>query len=322
MSFSSPSGGFNVTSLWDLDPSLYPRDPSSPQDPFLPRKKPTGPTFLDTEACICRRQAIPTSSAGGNTVPLWRCVGNQTEGFETTTSGKWFRPVYDNETITDITALPINDESNPPDTKSSLQWNPESNSLVPGSDHLSVWDSACTGENRTSFSTSFYRAAEQIEQGEVPFDAAPCWRAGAVPLQIQNVSHWQSTGCLPGFVCRYPYSVPLTILSPNDLWLTTLHKQAPTIQSTPSRSTALPSLSARRPDSGSCLARSTTPASPWAHSSPSSAKAANTALQVYNGLAIVPGVHTAIPAQHNQRSVPSGVSVRKHPSTRPTSSRL
>ncbi|KAK3303722.1 uncharacterized protein B0T15DRAFT_560977 [Chaetomium strumarium] len=207
---ASPSGfnitksGFNITKLWETDPaSISNSTEYLPQDPFLPLRRPGGPSFLDTEACLCQRQAPPgPSPPDGRPEYLWRCVGNRIEGASTATTGKWFRPRHDDRgEVSDIRPISIDDATNPPDTSASLQWDTASGSLVPGLESLSVWDRACTGENHTAFSTSFYRAASQIERGEVPVDAAPCWRAGAVPLQIQTVSHWQANGCLPGFLC-------------------------------------------------------------------------------------------------------------------------
>lgn len=194
MSFSEDVESQNNTRLWDLDPSFF------PQDPFLPLAPPVGPTFLDTQACLCTRQLDPGSLVGDDSGLLWRCVGNRTG--VSTTSGKWFRPIRDDSREGPaVFRLPIYDASNPPERSTPMQWGPDSESLVPGSGELSVWDRACTGENHTSFSTSFYRAVDQIGSGEQPVDAAPCWRPGALPVQMQNVSHWESTGCLSGFLC-------------------------------------------------------------------------------------------------------------------------
>lgn len=197
-------GGFNVTTLWEIDPALIPNDPHLLQNPFLPRQRPVGPNFLDTEACLCNRQLDPGTSLDVTPGFLWRCVGDQTEGARIATSGKWFRPSsVDESEVASISQLPISDATNPPDRSTSLQWDSDSGLLVPGSENLSVWDKACTGENHTTFSTSFYRATRQIERGDLPVDAAPCWRPGAVPLQIQNVSQWETSGCQPGFLCMY-----------------------------------------------------------------------------------------------------------------------
>ncbi|KAK3997856.1 hypothetical protein QBC44DRAFT_279193 [Cladorrhinum sp. PSN332] len=177
------------------------------QAPFFPREPARGPTFLDTEACLCQREYRPDKRGE----ILWRCIGDRTQnrtGDVSTerilrTSGKWFQPISDDSASgDDIFGLPLYDASNPPARDgSSSQWNNETSSLVPGTDRLSVWDKACTGENRTSFSTSFYRAVAQTERGEAPVDAAPCWRPGAVPLQLQSVSDWTENGCRAGFQC-------------------------------------------------------------------------------------------------------------------------
>ncbi|KAL2016210.1 hypothetical protein VTK56DRAFT_4067 [Thermocarpiscus australiensis] len=151
-----------------------------------------------------KRQTDPRSTidvSGGSNF-LWRCFGNQTEGANSLTSGKWFETTPDDRgTFQNITELNVNDASNPPATDSPMAWDPDTESLVLGTQGLSVWDRACTGVNWTSFSTSFYRAAEHLRQNATPVDAMPCWRPGAVPLRIQNVSHWQEHGCSKGFLC-------------------------------------------------------------------------------------------------------------------------
>ncbi|KAK4183830.1 hypothetical protein QBC35DRAFT_442609 [Podospora australis] len=177
------------------------------QLPFLPVGEPTGPTFLDTEACLCRRQNVPRSSQNEKGRLLWRCIGNQTEQGSITltpagTSGKWFRPASgDERSAAEVLELPLYDASNPPAIDTWLRWDRPSGSMVAGDETLSIWDKACTGRNRTSFSTSYYKAAAQRDKKEVPVDAAPCWRAGAVPMRLQSANQWQETGCLEGFYC-------------------------------------------------------------------------------------------------------------------------
>ncbi|KAK0658519.1 hypothetical protein QBC41DRAFT_377522 [Cercophora samala] len=173
------------------------------QIPFLPLHPPLGPTFLDTEACLCRREPNPAATEEKAGSLLWRCSGNQTVIDLDFTTGKWFKPINNDEKDTlQVLRLPMNDGSNPPLREQPLRWDPESSSLVPGTDGLGVWDQACTGENRTGFSTSYYRAVEQRDRNEAPVDAAPCWRPGAVPLRLQDVNDWKTRGCLPGFQCQ------------------------------------------------------------------------------------------------------------------------
>ncbi|KAK4203485.1 hypothetical protein QBC40DRAFT_219430 [Triangularia verruculosa] len=172
------------------------------QVPFLPLHPPLGPTFLDTEACLCRREPNPATSVDHAESLLWRCSGNQTVADVDVTTGKWFKPINKDEDTQIVLQLPLNDGSNPPLREHPMRWDSESSSLIPGTEGLSVWDQACTGENRTSFSTSYYRAAAQRDNAEVPVDAAPCWRPGAVPLRLQDVNEWQTKGCLPGFLCQ------------------------------------------------------------------------------------------------------------------------
>lgn len=139
-----------------------------PQDPYFPQSEPQGPTFLDTEACVC---ALQESPAGGSGAASWQCIGNQTKGVYLTNDGKWFNGIND---VSGITNLPIHDASNPPDTNTPLTFNRNTQTLEPADlARLDVWDKACTGVNKTTFSGAFYRAAEQQSRGETPIDAAP-----------------------------------------------------------------------------------------------------------------------------------------------------
>ncbi|KAK3377140.1 hypothetical protein B0T24DRAFT_701328 [Lasiosphaeria ovina] len=188
---------------------------SLPQDPFLPQQEPLVPTFLDTQGCLCQMQTDPSSADDSGLDPdadkktfLWQCVGNQTGAATMEPSGKWYKTRDSAEgTDADLFRLPVNSAAHPLDAATPMTWDLQSKSFVKLSDgnnkdsRLSVWDAACTGENRTEFSTSFYQANEQLESNQDPTAAAPCWRSGAVPVQIQNVSDWQTTGCLEGFMC-------------------------------------------------------------------------------------------------------------------------
>ena len=166
-----------------------------PQDPYFPQFPPTGPTFLDTEACLCAlRRPEQTRSQG----VAWQCIGNQTQGVYKVTTGKWFAPLHDGTE----TGGKVYDASNGPNTDKALRWDGDKKSFSPADETLSVYDKACTGQNQTTFSTSFYRAAEQQRKKETMVDAAPCWREGAVPIQIQTVESWQKDGCSEGFLCR------------------------------------------------------------------------------------------------------------------------
>ncbi|KAJ4269974.1 hypothetical protein NW762_001646 [Fusarium torreyae] len=177
-----------------------------PQDPFLPIEEPRGPSFLDTTACLCALRALPEADklakgqeSFSNGQAAWQCIGNQTQGIYNVTSGKWYKTKYDKGKIN----LPIYDNSNPP-VGEALKWDVSSRSLKPLGDKktLTIYDRDCTGTNRSSFSTSFYGANKQIQADLLPFDAAPCWRPGALPLQLQNVSSWQNDGCKEGFLCQ------------------------------------------------------------------------------------------------------------------------
>lgn len=168
-----------------------------PQDPFLPQDQNLGPAFLDTQACLCalRGQKSVTSTQVG-----WQCIGNQTQGVYEVSTGKWFNSNGD-KTLRD--KLPIWDKSTYPDVSKPLMWDEGSSKLVDVvEDRLSVWDQACTGVNHTAFSTSFYGATAAIQANNTPYDAAPCWRPGAVPMTIQQVDDWNKNGCNEGFLCK------------------------------------------------------------------------------------------------------------------------
>lgn len=168
---------------------------SSAQNPFYPQETPQGPSFLDTGACLCALQETP---AANSSLAVWHCIGNQTEGVYTTTSGIWFNTTHGG---TDVNGS-IYDDTNGPQTDEVLLY--EADALEPSSDlsSLSPYDRACTGQNETTFSTAFYRAAEEIANNEPVVDGAQCWREGASAVQIQNLTDWQSQGCNRGFLCR------------------------------------------------------------------------------------------------------------------------
>ncbi|KAK1461233.1 hypothetical protein CMEL01_14869 [Colletotrichum melonis] len=167
-----------------------------PQDPYYPQTDPTGPSFLDTEGCLCALQVTP---AGGAPEPAWQCIGDQSKGsIYTIRTGRWFNTLNG----TGNANGPIYDASSPPDIEKPKRWLSGALRDSPGNDGLSVYDSACTGKNNTRFSTSFYEATAQIIAGQQPYSAAPCYRQGAVPIEIQTVDSWQATGCSPGFLCE------------------------------------------------------------------------------------------------------------------------
>ncbi|KAK0634223.1 hypothetical protein B0T14DRAFT_416812 [Immersiella caudata] len=171
-------------------------DENQPQDPLLPQQLPiAGPTFIDTGGCMCQLQA------GAGPELAWRCIGNQTEAVVQDTSGKWFKTAYSKTEIDRLTR-PLDDNSTPPMTDTFHRHAGDGEELVPGDEGLDVWDMACTAENHTTFSTSWYRAAAQMERGERPVDAAPCWRPDTIPVQIQSVTDWLEYGCTPGFLCK------------------------------------------------------------------------------------------------------------------------
>ncbi|KAH8898927.1 hypothetical protein GQ53DRAFT_677677 [Thozetella sp. PMI_491] len=180
----------------NIDDALAKFAPSAPQDPFLPERNDTigGPIFLDTGACLC---AYGRSPVARSDPAKWHCIGNQTDGLNVT-SGKWFNTVKDSAFAT----LPMDDASQPPDVSKPLMFDDGSNSLVSVDEHkLTAYDNACTGVNNTLFSTARYRVSVALAQDDVVVDALPCYRPGAVPIQMQNLTSFQERGCLPGFLC-------------------------------------------------------------------------------------------------------------------------
>lgn len=172
-----------------------------PQDPFFPQETPPGPAFLDTEACLCAYKQSPVTDSED---AAWECIGNQTQGINTFTGGKWFRPLHSatisNASEDDIG--PIWDASNAPDLSEALMYNVDQDSLVSVDEtDLSPYDAACTGSNQTTFSTAFYRAVDEKENNETMVDALPCYRPLAVPIQIMDLDTWQQDGCNEGFLC-------------------------------------------------------------------------------------------------------------------------
>ncbi|KAI1772309.1 hypothetical protein F4818DRAFT_182589 [Hypoxylon cercidicola] len=166
-----------------------------PQDPFLPQEVPQGPVFLDTQACLCGLRG--TENLNSQT-PSWQCIGNQTQGVYSVTTGKWFNSVGKGSKEN----LPMWDNTNGINTSRALMYNARNDSFVDASlSELTVWDRACTGINQTSFSTSYYGAAVALQRNETPVDAAPCWRPGAIPIQIQDDASWTANGCSEGFLC-------------------------------------------------------------------------------------------------------------------------
>lgn len=182
--------------LEDLDLELVPQIV-----PFYPYTTPEGPTFLDTEACVCALQQPPADNADSDMI--WQCIGNRTLGMYDTTAGKWFR--VDGERSSDNSSKPIRDQSQPPSTSEPLVWDETSSSFVAYDSstegRLTIFEQACTANNNSVFSTAFYRASDAIANDELPVDALPCWVPGAFPLPIQDVDMWQDQGCNEGFWC-------------------------------------------------------------------------------------------------------------------------
>jgi hypothetical protein len=146
--------------------------------------------------------ALQTSPDDGSDLIAWQCIGNQTQGVYEVTTGKWFNTINGGTNAN----LPVDDASNNPDTSAILRWDAQQNSLVETSNQtgFSSYDQACTAVNETTFSTALYRANDEIARNATPVDAAPCYRAGAMPIQIQDLTSWESQGCSEGFLCLSP----------------------------------------------------------------------------------------------------------------------
>jgi hypothetical protein len=168
-----------------------------PRLPFLPQETLRGPAFLDTGACLCALQN-PRSEDAKNTA--WQCIGNQTQGVYTVDTGKWFDDVGDSPNINGT----IEDGSGRPDTNKTLAMvDRKLEQQAPNSARFSIYDRACTGKNHSTYSTSYYRVVEAMSRNETVVDAFPCWRPGAIPVQIQSAESWTSEGCQEGFYCKF-----------------------------------------------------------------------------------------------------------------------
>jgi len=123
------------------------------------------------------------------------------------TTGKWFRSL-DGGSKSSLDQ-PIYYASSGPILNQTFEWDSDHKRFEEaGPKNFSAYDSACTGVNHTTFSTAFYSAYDEIQADKDPVSAAPCWRPGAFPIQIQNVSDWLSSGCLSGFQCS-SFHLPL-----------------------------------------------------------------------------------------------------------------
>lgn len=172
----------------------------SVQDPFLPQWPSQGPVFLDTGACICALRAPPPDNDPEKM--QWRCQGNATDNIYVGNGGKWYAPDHD---IVDTKGVPVEDGGDPPKTDATFVSQGKGGLVDLGTvnpDPLSLQDQACTALNQTSFSTSYYRAGNELAANQTPIDAAPCLLAGAVPIKLQNETSWLDGGCHQGFFCE------------------------------------------------------------------------------------------------------------------------
>ena len=202
------------------DPSLSPATPGNsssltqsiygvvdqseePTDIFLPSQKSLGPTFLDDGGCFCALRGAPDEQS-----TAWHCFCNHSQDAYVGNGGKWFN-------IPDARApwqnLPIDDATNLPNVRKAMVLPPSNggqltldlvplNGLTPNP--LTIYDQACTGNNQTNWTTTYYGAEANLTTNNPPVAAVPCYRAGTMPIQIQNVSSWLQQGCLEGFLCQ------------------------------------------------------------------------------------------------------------------------
>ncbi|KAI1118600.1 hypothetical protein F5Y14DRAFT_220152 [Nemania sp. NC0429] len=178
------------------DQSLYLALTGTPQNPFLPREPNYGPSFLDASACLCSLQRIRHGAA--STEAAWQCIGDQAQGIYAVTTGKWFQSRHGGREV----SLPVYDASNGPDTSKALSWDSRKNAFVDAElETLAPYDRACTGVNQTTFSAAFYGAIAEREAGDTLVSAAPCYQPGGLPVEIQDVTSWDSAGCPLGFLC-------------------------------------------------------------------------------------------------------------------------
>jgi ABC-type multidrug transport system ATPase subunit len=172
--------------------------PTQADDPFYPQNAHFGPAFLDTEACLCTLQPNPSEDED-DTAAMWQCIGDQSQDIYQITSGKWFRSMSGSS----IANGTIDDSSKPPDqSQGAFVFNNETMTFdEKGDTRLPIRDDLCTAQNHTTFSTSYYQAYEQLQNEQQPTAAAPCWRYGSFPLQIDNGTFWEPNGCSAGFLC-------------------------------------------------------------------------------------------------------------------------
>lgn len=168
-----------------------------PQLPFLPQETLRGPAFLDTGACLCALQNPLSEDAKD---AAWQCIGNRTEGVYEVDTGKWFDAIPD---PTNIHGLIFDDFNKPNTNKTLVVVDGKFQESKPNSTQFSIYDQACTGTNHSTFSTAYYRAVEAKSRNKTAVDAAPCWRPGALPIQIQIAESWLTNGCQEGFYCKF-----------------------------------------------------------------------------------------------------------------------
>lgn len=181
-------------------------------DPFFPAYPAEGPTFLDDNACLCALRSTPDSLDSY----AWRCIGNHSTDIYVGNSGKWFGAANAQPGGQNVTQLPMYDDSDKPNVDQVLVAQqghvdgdnatvPDPAPLVPSNapnaNSLNVYDSACSGRNSSDYSTAYYKTSDELNASQVPVDGAPCYRLGALPVQIVNVTEWQQNNtCAPGIV--------------------------------------------------------------------------------------------------------------------------
>lgn len=175
--------------------SLDPPIQIAGSNPLTGVGKPNGPQFLDTGICQCAEQTLPD-----NATVAWRCVGERTVNVYNGTSGAWFLP--DGRVSQDVTKLPINDATDPPNL--DIRFVYQDNKLVPVRSQipfpLNQYDAACTGVNYTQLTVRYYGGLEQEAAGYPATDSQLCFTA-VQPVTIQSEDSWEAYGCYQGFMC-------------------------------------------------------------------------------------------------------------------------
>ncbi|MCJ1472453.1 hypothetical protein MMC13_001101 [Lambiella insularis] len=171
-------------------------------DGLASSQKPQGPAFIDAALCRCALQSsnrLDPYDAEPNP-EAWRCIGENSADIYNGSTGMWFLPVR-TKSSADLHE-PDNWAGNPPDlTQVYIVDNGTGMFEVYAgeqSGYLSSADQACTGLNDTTQSEQYYASFQKSPSTT----QQPCLQAGGQPINIQNATSWNQTGCSLGFFCK------------------------------------------------------------------------------------------------------------------------